>query len=492
MSEKFGKRVCLWTAMAMWMCVASAAGGPATEASRFTILVFTKTAGYRHDSIPAGITAIRSLGNEHGFTVVNSEETSIFNEVELAKYRVIVFLNTTGDILNSVEQAALETFIRHGGGFVGIHSATDTEYDWPWYGQLVGAYFQSHPAIQRVVVKRVDSSDASTAALPPEWQRTDEWYNFQDNPRSRVTVLLDLDETTYDGGTMGESHPLAWRHEYDGGRAWYTAMGHTAESYAEPLFLSHILGGIMWAANEALSDPERDPLRTGYLVVNPDPGSVAPAATVTLALLTNGAVQSQAAVTVQPLVYEASLFAEVEAAMGRNVGVAIANPGYSTNTVTITLYRPDGSSAGTSVTMILPERHQAARFLSDIFSDSIPAPVTGSVRIEGIAPLSLIGLRFSGSTFSTIPLRSSRMVIDGSGTLVFPQIAMGGGWATQIALLNNGGETITGHIDIFDTAGNPMSIDLNNTFQNAFAYSIPAAAGGFLFAPRAQNGQPVF
>src|SRR5437867_1895458 len=401
MSEKFGKRVCLWTAMAMWMCVASAAGGPATEASRFTILVFTKTAGYRHDSIPAGITAIRSLGNEHGFTVVNSEETSIFNEVELANYRVIVFLNTTGDILNSVEQAALETFIRHGGGFAGIHSATDTEYDWPWYGQLVGAYFQSHPAIQRVVVKRVDSSDASTAALPLEWQRTDEWYNFQDNPRSRVTVLLDLDETTYDGGTMGESHPLAWRHEYDGGRAWYTAMG-------------------------------------------------------------------------------------------QNVGVAIPNPGYSTNTVTITLYRPDGSSAGTSVTMILPERHQAARFLSDIFSDSIPAPVTGSVRIEGIAPLSLIGLRFSGSTFSTIPLRSSRMVIDGSGTLVFPQIAMGGGWATQIALLNNGGETITGHIDIFDTAGNPMSIDLNNTFQNAFAYSIPAAAGGFLFAPRAQNGQPVF
>src|SRR6266699_2644999 len=99
--------------MAMWMCVASAAGGPATEASRFTrILVFTKTAGYRHDSIPAGITAIRSLGNEHGFTVVNSEETSIFNKVELANYRVIVFLNTTGDILNAVEQAALETFIR--------------------------------------------------------------------------------------------------------------------------------------------------------------------------------------------------------------------------------------------------------------------------------------------------------------------------------------------------------------------------------------------
>src|SRR5213594_1455741 len=408
MSGKFGKCIWLWTAMAVWICAAAAAGRPAA-ASRFTILIFTKTAGFRHDSIPAGIAAIRALGNEHGFTVINSEESSIFNDVDLAKYRVIVFLNTTGDILNSVEQSALETFIRGGGGFVGIHSATDTEYDWPWYGQLVGAYFQSHPAIQGAIVKRVDSGDVSTAALPPEWLRTDEWYNFQDNPRSRVTVLLNLDETTYDGGTMGESHPLVWRHEYDGGRAWYTAMGHTAESYTEPLFLSHILGGIMWAANAALSDPERDPLRTGYLVVNPDPGSAAPAATVTLALLRNGAVQAQAAVAVQPLVYDASLFAEVEAAMGRNVGIAMTNPGSSSTAVTVTLRHSDGSIAGPPVTMILRERYQAARFLNEIFPDSIPTPFTGSVRIEGIAPLSLLGVRFSGSTFSTIPLTSSRM-----------------------------------------------------------------------------------
>src|SRR5436309_10743268 len=115
MSKEFGKSVCIWTAIAVWMCAAPAAAQPAAEANRFAVLVFTKTGGFRHDSIPAGITAIRSLGNEHGFTVVNSEETSIFNEVELAKYLVIVFLNTTVDILNFVEQAALETFIRHGG-----------------------------------------------------------------------------------------------------------------------------------------------------------------------------------------------------------------------------------------------------------------------------------------------------------------------------------------------------------------------------------------
>ena len=491
MSKEFGKSVCIWTAIAVWMCAAPAAAQPAAEANRFAVLVFTKTGGFRHDSIPAGITAIRSLGNEHGFTVVNSEEASVFNEADLAKYRVVVFLNTSGDILNSVEEAAFETFVRRGGGFVGIHSATDTEYDWRWYGRLVGAYFQSHPAIQQAVVKKIDFSDASTAGLPTEWMRTDEWYNFQENPRSRVTVLLNLDEATYDGGTMGESHPLAWRHEYDGGRAWYTAMGHTTESYREPLFLSHILGGIMWAANAALSDPERDPLRTGYLVITPDPGSAGPAATVALATLMNSAVQSQAAIIAQPLVYDASLFAEIDTAIGRNIGVAIANPGYSSSTITITLRYPDGSSAGGPVTMILPERHQAARFLSDALPDSIPMVFTGSVRIESTAPVALLGVRFSGSTFSVVPFTSRRLPMDGGAALIFPQIAMGGGWATAIELLNNRDETITGRIDVLDTAGNPMSIDLNNAFQYSFVYSIPAG-GAFLLAPRTQNGQPVF
>ena len=157
-------------------------------------------------------------------------------------------MNTTGNILDAEQQAALEQFIRQGGGFVGIHSATDTEYDWPWYGRLVGAYFASHPAIQTATVRVVNATHPSTKPLPATWTRQDEWYNFRAAPPATVHVLLTIDETSYSGGSMGAHHPLAWYHHYDGGRAWYTAMGHTTESYSEPLFLQHVLGGIRWAA----------------------------------------------------------------------------------------------------------------------------------------------------------------------------------------------------------------------------------------------------
>ena len=214
----------------------------------FAVLVFSKTAGYRHESIPAGIEAIRALGEQHRFAVDASEDAALFNDEGLAKYRVVVFLNTTGHVLDADQQAAFERFIRGGSGFVGIHSASDTEYDWPWYGRLVGAYFKRHPKIQPAALHVVDPTHESTRALPKVWTRTDEWYDFRDDPSGRVSVLLRLDETTYSGGGMGASHPAAWCHSYDGGRAWYTALGHTKESYAESLFLSHLLGGIQWAA----------------------------------------------------------------------------------------------------------------------------------------------------------------------------------------------------------------------------------------------------
>jgi type 1 glutamine amidotransferase len=147
------------------------------------------------------------------------------------------------------EGGAFERFIRRGNGFVGIHSATDTEYDWPWYGELVGAYFRAHPEIQPALI-RVEAAHPSTMGLPSTWMRTDEWYGFRDNPRSRVTVLLTLDESSYMPGasTMGDDHPIAWYHQHDGGRAFYTALGHTEASYAEPLFLGHLAGGVEWAA----------------------------------------------------------------------------------------------------------------------------------------------------------------------------------------------------------------------------------------------------
>jgi type 1 glutamine amidotransferase len=218
---------------------------------RFSVLVFSKTTGFRHDSIPQGITALEALGAEHGFAVDRTEDAARFSDAVLTRYKVVVFLNTTGDVLDTGEKAAFERYIRSGGGFVGIHSASDTEYGWPWYGRLVGTWFASHPQIQRATVHIANRDHPSMKGLPLLWERTDEWYNFRSNPRGAVQVLATLDEATYSGGAMGADHPIAWCHEMEGGRSWYTAMGHTKESYAEPLFRLHLLGGIKSAAGLA-------------------------------------------------------------------------------------------------------------------------------------------------------------------------------------------------------------------------------------------------
>lgn len=177
-----------------------------------------------------------------------TEDPATFADATLSEYRVVIFLSTTGDVLNVAQQAAFERYIQTGNGYVGIHSASDTEYDWPWYGGLVGAYFSNHPSIQPGTIHVEDRSHPSTASLPETWLRTDEWYDFRTNPRGTVRVLATLDEASYSGGGMGTDHPISWYHEYDGGRAWYTAGGHTVESFSEPLFLEHILGGILDAA----------------------------------------------------------------------------------------------------------------------------------------------------------------------------------------------------------------------------------------------------
>ncbi|HJX27620.1 MAG TPA: ThuA domain-containing protein [Thermoanaerobaculia bacterium] len=213
------------------------------------ILVFSKTTSFRHGSIEAGIAALRSLGSANDFVVDATEDAGQFTTANLGRYKAVVFLSTTGDVLNGEQQAAFMSYIRNGGGFVGIHAAADTEHGWPWYGGLVGAYFASHPEPAQARI-RVESRDhPSTRTLPDPWTRFDEWYDFARNPRSRgVTVLLTLDETSYSGGRMGADHPIAWYHEYEGGRAWYTGGGHTDESFSEPAFLEHLLGGIRYAA----------------------------------------------------------------------------------------------------------------------------------------------------------------------------------------------------------------------------------------------------
>lgn len=211
------------------------------------VLVFSKTAGFRHGSIGVGKLAIIKLGKENGFAVDTTEDASVFHDDNLKQYNALVFLSTTGDILNHYQQAALERYMQSGGGYVGIHAATDCEYQWPWYGKLSGAYFKSHPKQQTAKLVVHDRTHISTAHLPEIWERYDEWYNFKQVPGKEVNVLISIDEKSYEGGQNGDNHPMAWYHDYDGGRSFYTELGHTNESYEEPHFLKHILGGIQYA-----------------------------------------------------------------------------------------------------------------------------------------------------------------------------------------------------------------------------------------------------
>lgn len=220
-----------------------------TRSGDSKILIFSKTAGYHHECIADGLVAIKALCKENNIQVDTTTNPSFFNEEDLDGYAAVLFFNTTGDVLDSEQETAFERYIQAGGGFIGVHAASDTEYGWPWYGNLAGAYFTSHPKIQKAKFVVQDSSFAATSFLPKEWNRTDELYNLK-MVNDKVNVVLTVDESTYEGGTNGDYHPMAWYHEFDGGRSFYTALGHTKESYKEDLFMKHLLEGIKYSIGD--------------------------------------------------------------------------------------------------------------------------------------------------------------------------------------------------------------------------------------------------
>lgn len=228
------------------------------QAEQFRVLLFTKTAGWHHQSLAEAVPAMRQLADKHHFTLEWSANAGGFSDENLARFDAVVFLSTTGDVLNAAQEAALKGFIESGKGFVGVHAAADTEPEWDWFGQLVGRRFVIHPVIQSAVVEVRDRSFPGLERMPASFWWTDEWYEYSEEKIDGLNYLLTVDESTFDprvdwgergvGEGMGEFHPISWYHEFAGGRAFYTGMGHTAASWSDPLFLEHVYGGIYWAA----------------------------------------------------------------------------------------------------------------------------------------------------------------------------------------------------------------------------------------------------
>jgi acetyl esterase len=238
------------------------------------VLVFSKTAAYRHDSISAGVTAVRELAIDAGFIVDATEDAAVFTPENLARYRAVVLLNSSGEILDENQKKAFQDFIHGGGGLAAIHQGITTLEKWPWYVALVGGVkFAGHPKVQDATCRCEIRDHPATKELPASWTWTDEWYNFSPNPRPRTNVLIAVDESSYQGGGMGKDHPISWYHEAEGGRVWCTGFGHTKEGYASPLLRKHLKGGIRYAAGlepaaaaESKADDRRlDPQARAFL-----------------------------------------------------------------------------------------------------------------------------------------------------------------------------------------------------------------------------------
>ena len=265
--------------LAMLFSVGAAAQSQGADTNTFSVLVFSKTIGYRHASITNGIAAIRELGSRNGFSVAATEDPAVFTATNLARYATVVFLSVIGDVLNAEQESALKSYVEGGGGLVAIHAAVfgplACEGSWAWYGGMFCCTFSNHSAIVPAMVNIEDAAHAGNAGLPPQWQRTDEWYNFAGTPRGCARVLATVDETTYAGGSMGRDHPVVWCRRVGQGRMWYTAMGHTESSFAEPLFQKHLLAGILIAAGRIPADFSPNAPAAAGFAWNREAGSLA-------------------------------------------------------------------------------------------------------------------------------------------------------------------------------------------------------------------------
>jgi hypothetical protein len=261
---------------------------------------------------------------------------------------------------------------------------------------------------------------------------------------------------------------------------------------------SFTTGRVSSTAPQTITEVEQGAIKSGYVVITPDDSSNAPTPTLTFGLVSRGLVQSQAGIIPEPMTTDASMFVEVIPTISRNIGVAIVNPGSLVNAVSFTLRDEDGITLGAPATVSIQPHQQVAKFVNELFgADTIGTGFRGSLRMQSSAPFAVVGLRFSGYVFSTLPVAAAVPVpgvpsisagVGGSNALIVPQFVISGGWASQIALVNNTGATVSGRIDVFDASGNPMAVGLNGETKSTFTYSIPVG-GTFLLTPRDSNGQ---
>ena len=249
-SPRFALGAALLTGLAA--CASTDPHTPPVAASSATpgrVLVFTHTAGFRHDSIPVTVETLQALGRGTGLEVDTTGDPAMFDDATLSRYVAVVFAHTTREVLARPQQAAFERYVAGGGGFMGVHAAADSGYTWPWYGELVGAWFARHPEGLQLV--RVVFEDGAGPDGLQDWRVTDEIYDYRRNPRPHVRVTASIDPASHPDGGMGDDHPIAWCHRNAGGPAWYTGLGHDAALYADPVFRAQLLRGLRYVSGQS-------------------------------------------------------------------------------------------------------------------------------------------------------------------------------------------------------------------------------------------------